>query len=134
MLDIKEREFGNEKIISNSKFMPVNFLHVGSERADAVCKIECSDGHASGFLISQRLLMTNNHVFSRKDEARTAAALFHYATKFEFSIKFDPETLFVTSPELDCTIIAIVSTPKLKKISPICLFAKPGASSCANGI
>src|SRR6185503_4783267 len=71
------------------------------------------NAYGTGFLISDRLLMTNHHVLRTFEEARASQAEFNYQMgregRLESSVLFPlaPEDLFVTSPELDYTVVAI---------------------------
>jgi len=64
---------GVERIIGDqSPLLPISFLEIGLERARAVARIVCPDGVGTGFLIRDNLLITNNHVISKPEEAREA--------------------------------------------------------------
>jgi len=76
------------------------------------------DGPATGFLISDWLLMTNHHVLLDPGVAEVSEALFRYAEDDSGGIpavrvRFDPQRCFVTSPvtELDFTIVAVAPLP-----------------------
>jgi len=91
--------------------------------AKAVCRVILRDaagrelGYGTGFKISPRLLLTNNHVLKNEEEASTAAIEFNYelditgrprqTTRFELV----PVNFFITNRELDFTIVAINSKP-----------------------
>ncbi|WP_163928003.1 DNA/RNA non-specific endonuclease [Rhizobium leguminosarum] len=98
-------------------FLGSSFLTKGAMASRAACRIAFRDGigEGTGFLISDRLLITNNHVIPTERAARDFLAEFDYelgldrrpkpVTKFEL----DPATFFVTSDrdDLDFTIVAV---------------------------
>lgn len=109
-----------ERIIGQSQLMSSFFLPLGAERSRAVGRIVTKNhiGFGTGFLISPRLLMTNNHVL---EDAGAAA---HSLVEFDFVRRFDgiigitqlfrllPAEFFVTSVahdglNLDYTIVAV---------------------------
>ena len=58
-------------------------------RIDAVCRIVLSNGFCgSGFLVGQRIIMTNNHVISSQDQAQTSMAWFFYESEVAFNLCF----------------------------------------------
>ena len=77
-----------------------------------------SNGQAwfgTGFLVSPRLLLTNNHVLPDRDVAAASRVEFNYQRSLDGSMarsvvfELDPDTLFVSSPvkELDFALVAI---------------------------
>ena len=108
---------GFERVIGASNLLAINFLDRGRRAADAVCRIKLpmDGGHAygTGFLIAPRLLMTNNHVLASIAEAMQAEAEFGYehdldgVLRYPVSFHLDPHSVFVTSPALDVTLVAV---------------------------
>jgi len=98
-------------------FVGVAFFEEGRRAARAVARIATRDGQpiGTGFLVSDRLLLTNNHVIGSPAEAAPFVAEFDYeldgagrpkgTTRFEF----DPTTFFVTDgqDDLDYTLTAL---------------------------
>lgn len=90
---------------AKSTLLPISFLAVGVQKARSVVRIVRSDGLlGSGFLTSDNLIITNNHVIDSIDQARGAKVQFNYeltpnnlATQVE-EFKFAPENGFATSP------------------------------------
>lgn len=97
--------------------MGVVFLERARKAADAVCRLVLDDGaaHATGFLISDRLLLTNHHAI----ESTKAAAAMQAEFNFEFDqnskirpvtrFRLDPAAFFATNSEddLDYTLVAL---------------------------
>jgi len=71
-----------EKIITSNTLRPVHFLERALDAARAVCHIEVREGATgwtgTGFLVSDDLLLTNEHVLPRKDLLADARFLFNY--------------------------------------------------------
>ncbi|NJP22579.1 MAG: endonuclease I, partial [Hydrococcus sp. CRU_1_1] len=67
----------------------------------------------TGFLVSPRLLMTNNHVLPSLEEAKTALAEFNYQNSINgemlpsLAYELDPLTLFITHKELDYSLVGV---------------------------
>lgn len=84
---------------------------------NAVCYIYCSkeetEKRGSGFFavinlnsVEFKVIVTNNHVLSSKEEASTAVARFHYEGKLPGAdVRLKPEVLFFTHDVLDYTIV-----------------------------
>lgn len=107
-----------EAVIGANEITPVRFVHRGSQAADAVGRIVFRSSRAAngtGFLVTPRLLLTNNHVvgdaadasinllqlaFDEREQGRAIAPI-------EF--RFQPDVAFLTSPvdELDFTLVAV---------------------------
>ncbi|MDQ3624460.1 MAG: serine protease, partial [Verrucomicrobiota bacterium] len=98
-------------------FLNVAFLETAVAAAGTVARVAYADRRpqGSGFMVSDRLFLTNNHVISSAAAARQFVLEFDYqldyrgqpreATRFGLA----PEVFFLTSPEteLDFTLIAI---------------------------
>ena len=103
-----------ESIIGADDQLSVQFLHRGSEAAYSVGRIVTSPRapNGTGFLISPRLLMTNNHVLASAEQASNNFVEFEYGDahgKEPTAFQFQPDEFFVTShwEELDCTVVAV---------------------------
>lgn len=114
--------FDLERILGRNDLLPVNFLQRGTLAARAVCRIWVGDMFGSngswgtGFLVSPRLLLTNNHVIDSQDTATRASAQFGYEMDMSGRIQqgktfnLTPESAFITNPELDFTLVAVAPT------------------------
>lgn len=111
-----------ERIIGASQLISSIFLALGAERTRAVGRIitEGGRGFGTGFLISPRLLMTNNHVIDNPSMAARCRVQFDFVKTIEGSIgtteiyQLRPGDFFLTSEtdgnlNLDYTIVAVES-------------------------
>lgn len=111
-----------ERLIGDNDLFPINYLEAGQRAGMPVCRIEVRDkigrviGHGTGFLVSPSLLLTNNHVLERENQALSSIAQFNYELdssgkeKPIISFRFDPNRLFVTNKKLDYTLVAVESS------------------------
>src|SRR5215510_4166921 len=97
-------------------FVGVAFFERGRRAARSVCRItQSGQPIGTGFLISQRVLITNNHVIGSPSDARDMTAEFDYeldinnqplpVTRFSLA----PDQLFLTDDRdnLDYTVLAV---------------------------
>ncbi|MFJ7936477.1 DNA/RNA non-specific endonuclease [Sporosarcina sp. NPDC096371] len=108
-----------ERIIGQSDLFPISYLEAGLQAAKPVCRIVIRDrlgrvlGHATGFLVSPSLVLTNNHVLESYDSAQYSVAQFNYEVDLDLrerpmkSFRFTPERFFITDQKLDFTLVAI---------------------------
>ena len=108
-----------ERIIGQNDLFPISYLEAGRRAANPVCRIEIRDrigrvlGHATGFLVSPSLLLTNNHVLENYETARFSVAQFNYEVDLDLkerpmkSFRLTPERFFITDQKLDFTLVAI---------------------------
>ena len=110
-IERRKIEANLEKINLVADFLPSSFLEVGVERAQAVCRISTQvplgTAFGSGFLVGNRnYIMTNNHVLPDIESAQSATVEFDFdQDTIEYLVSLQPETFFVTSQELDVTIV-----------------------------
>lgn len=114
-----------ERILGENDLMPISFLLLGLHRARSVGRIHIRDrtgrrlGFGTGFLISPRLLLTNNHVLERAEEAALSEVEFDfeldYAGNLRTSVSFElrPDDFFVTDIELDFSLVAVAPNAEL---------------------
>jgi len=109
---------GPEKIYgATADFVGAAFLDQGYRAARAVARVAFLDGRpqGSGFLISNALFITNNHVIGSPEQARGMCLEFDYelsATGEPMPVSrfsLDPASCFVTDDQddLDYTVIAV---------------------------
>ncbi|HEY9038987.1 MAG TPA: trypsin-like peptidase domain-containing protein [Roseovarius sp.] len=115
-----------EKISGGADFLPASFLYRGADAAASVCRINLPGGSGTGFLIAtSNFIMTNNHVIADKDEARDAIAEFRFEEGgVSLMVSLDPDRFFVTSKDLDFTIVGC-NEPALDGFDPIPLLRNP---------
>lgn len=107
-----------EKLIEENNLRPISFLEAGVARSRAVAFIEIPGlGVASGFLISENRLLTNNHVFGSKDEARGATIRFNFQADLAGTLletedfETEPDAFFHTNPQLDYAVVQVAGSP-----------------------
>lgn len=108
-----------ERIIGRDDLFPISYLEAGLQAANPVCRIEIRDrigrvlGHATGFLVSPSVLLTNNHVLENYETAQFSVAQFNYEVDLDLNerpmktFRLTPERLFITDHKLDFTLVAI---------------------------
>lgn len=101
-----------------SELQSVNFLARGERAARAVGRISILEsgrlaGFGTGFLVGERLLLTNNHVLPDPETAGASFVEFDLeldvdgVTKRADRYDLDPATLFVTHVDLDFSLVAV---------------------------
>lgn len=112
-----------ERVIEASQLISSIYLSLGAERMRAVARIisESNRGFGTGFLISPRLLMTNNHVLEDALMAARCRVQFDYVRAIDGTMglteiyRLLPNEFFLTAEvkdglNLDYTIVAIEAT------------------------
>ena len=108
-----------ERITGQNDLLPFSYFQEGYLCGQAVCRVNIRDankkpqGFGTGFLVSNRLMITNHHVLPTKDMTKESLAEFNYQTDTEGlqeSIRlFEllPDECFFSDPALDFTIVAV---------------------------
>lgn len=109
-----------EQIIGANNLLGVRFLFKGADSARAVGRIllPVSGGTrlGTGFMVSPRVMMTNNHVLETADQAGDATLEFDFfereggGTGPVKRFRLQPERLFATDESLDFTVVAVEET------------------------
>jgi endonuclease I/V8-like Glu-specific endopeptidase len=103
-----------ERVIDQSELMNVNYLALATRAARSVGRVrERSAAVGTGFMVSPRLFITNNHVLPDLRTAQRGEVDFGYeddvfgqpATATVF--RLDPEAFFLTDEGLDYTLVAV---------------------------
>ncbi|MFF4272021.1 trypsin-like serine peptidase [Streptomyces sp. NPDC001536] len=101
-----------------SELQSVNFLDRGVRAARAVARVSIVEGgrrvgFGTGFLVAERLLLTNNHVLPDVAAATGSFVEFNLEPDVDGlpepvdSYDLDPRALFVTDADLDYTLVAV---------------------------
>ncbi len=108
-----------ERIIKANELMKASFLYKGASVAKTVGRVIIKQsssttlGHGTGFMVSPRLLLTNNHVLGSKAWAKNSLIEFNYRENYSgnttSSVKFrlKPSEFFITDQELDFSLVAV---------------------------
>ncbi len=131
-----------ERILGGNDLMPIAYLSKGFKVSKAVCKLSIKDEtgqilcYGTGFMVSNEVLITNNHVISNIKNARYSVAEFNYqddeyfmpCTSYYF--RLDPDKFFITNKELDFTMVAVQNMQnkgkKLEDFGYLKLFPEKG--------
>lgn len=109
-----------------NELQSVNFLARGARAARAVARVSIIQGgqragFGTGFLVGERLLLTNNHVLPDVATATGSFADFDFESDADGvpkpvdSYDLAPDDLFVTDPALDYTLVAVGARPDGKR-------------------
>lgn len=116
---VEQAELAYERIIHGNELQDINYLTRGVRATRAICRVWIRgeggrlEGYGTGFLISGRVLITNNHVLGSALAAGRSEAEFEYERDESGMIlpgvKFplDPESLFFTHEGLDFSVVAV---------------------------
>ncbi|GHG61601.1 endonuclease [Streptomyces griseocarneus] len=107
---------GLERLMGRNDLVDVGFLEAGSLAARSVGRVFVRGREAhygTGFLVSESLLLTNNHVLRDPEEAGRGVVGFNYQAgadgralvPVEFAL--EPARFFVTDRHLDFTLVAV---------------------------
>jgi endonuclease I/V8-like Glu-specific endopeptidase len=106
-----------ERIIGKNELQPASFLFEGCIKLRSVGRVNVrsseGSGYGTGFLVSRRLLMTNNHVLDSEETAAQSFVQFDFLEKKVGVIpdgavfRFQPGVFFVTNGDLDFTLVAV---------------------------
>ncbi len=108
-----------ERILGTSDLMGITFLELGVVISRTVGRVHCRDhtgsimSYGTGFMVSPRLMLTNNHVLDSAEMATCSQIEFNYQVGLDgkptVSVIFglSPGDLFLTDKELDYTLVAV---------------------------
>lgn len=112
-------DFAQERVVGDRDFLGIEFLETAMAVARFVGRVHICErprvslGFGSGFMVSPRLFLTNNHVLPSPEIARHSEVEFDYQ-KDRFGRPLpvvihalDPEAFFLTDPRLDFTLVAV---------------------------
>ena len=110
---------GLERVMGKTDFLGIDFLELALAVSRFVGRINVrtkpgrTSGFGTGFMVSPRLLLTNNHVLRTEQEALHSEVEFDYQyDRFGRLLPvvvygLEPRTFFITSKELDFTLVAV---------------------------
>ena len=110
---------GRERVMGDPDFQGINFLELALAVSRFVGRVNIRTspartvGFGTGFMVSPRLLLTNNHVIGSAEEARHSEVEFDYQNDRSgrplpvVAYGLEPHTFFLTSRELDYTLVAV---------------------------
>ena len=116
-----------ERILGKSDLFPISYLQMGTNFGNSICRIQIRDdkgsfiGSGTGFLVSENVLMTNNHVIDSMRTALNSLVEFNYQDDVNFmpcptcTFRLDPEQFFITDEELDFTLVALKDNSSSEK-------------------
>ncbi len=108
-----------EGIVTGSQLMPVNYLARGQTASKPVCRIEVKNvegftkKYGTGFMVSQSLLLTNQHVLQVKEDCIRTLAEFNYEEDKNFlplaysSFQLDPDLFWYNYQPLDFALVGV---------------------------
>ncbi len=118
--DPKDEQTGRrvfERILDVNNLINASFLTEGAQKSRAVGRIRIPLGTnarlGTGFMVSPRVMMTNNHVLkSRADASKGVIELDFFErengdTGPVIRFRFEPELFFITDVNLDFTLVAV---------------------------
>jgi V8-like Glu-specific endopeptidase len=110
------KDVGLERILGKNELLKARYLDLGLAAAGPVGRVTVrgpTRWFGTGFLVSPRLLLTNNHVLTTADTAASSLVEFDYQEGPDgvplpvTKVGLDPAALFVTDRGLDFTLVAI---------------------------
>lgn len=117
-----------ERILGRNDLMSVRYLELAVRIARTVARVHVrgadgrNQGYGTGFLVSPRLLLTNNHVLESAAIAGASRVEFDFQESVEGKLlnsiyaNFDPATFFVTDKTLDYSLVALAGD--LRTVTP----------------
>ncbi len=108
-----------ERIMGKSDLMSVRYLELGLRVARTVGRVHVrgtdgsNQGFGTGFLVTPRLLLTNNHVLGDAAVAGASRVEFDFQEGLDGRLQtstfmnFDPATFFTTDKALDFSLVAL---------------------------
>lgn len=125
-----------ERVLGTNNLIGIGFLEQGLAAARSVALIHLvtpqGTGYGTGFMVSPRLLLTNNHVLPAPDWAARSRVEFNFQLSPgnvrapSESFELAPDEFFLTDPGLDYTLVAVQAHPELAKYGWLKLIAETG--------
>lgn len=108
-----------ERIIARNDLLSIRYVELAARVARTVARVHVRElggslaGYGTGFLVSPRLLLTNNHVFGNAAQAGASRVEFDFQEGYDGKLRsslffeLDPAAFFVTDKALDFTLVAL---------------------------
>jgi endonuclease G, mitochondrial len=106
-----------ERIMGKNDLMSVRYLELAVRVARSIGRIHVrspeGSGFGTGFLVTPRLMLTNNHVLENASVAEASRAEFDFQEGADGKLRtsvfanFDPGTFYVTDKALDFSLVAL---------------------------
>ncbi len=108
-----------ERILEDNELTSATTLYQGAAQTHSVARVVIRTptgrvaGYGTGFLVSPRLLLTNNHVLDSDEEAAESTVEFFFwedlagRTGETLSFALEPRRFFETDVDLDFTLVAV---------------------------
>lgn len=139
-------DFAYERTIGNNDSVYSNFIELLLNAKRKIGRIVVKDGitiigHATGFMVSEQLLLTNWHVFKSKNDALTSLIQFHYEYDEKghpqngITFELNPNAFFFNCKELDYCLVAVkgIDDKGINKLSDIgYIFLEPKLGKLGN--
>ncbi len=117
-ISVEPTDFAFERAIGTNDAVYSNFADLIENAKRKVGKIIVKDGNkniafATGFMVSDKLLLTNWHVLNSKEDVKNSEVEFFYEYDLEgdpmptIRFNFDADTFFYSSKELDYCLVAV---------------------------
>jgi V8-like Glu-specific endopeptidase len=127
-----------ERVLDTNDLMGMRFFEQGLRAARSVARVHIRGergealGYGTGFLVSPRLLLTNQHVLPSPAHARRSLVEFNYQESATGEIRASkvfplaPEEFFLSDTELDYSLVALAPHPGLAAYGWLPLIADTG--------
>jgi len=112
-----DSESVQERIIGENTLRDISFLHRALDAARAVALVDAGSWTGTGFLVSESLLLSNNHVLPSREIAERTAFRFNYqrnelgAPEKAEEYRAAKDGVFSTSRDLDYSIVELSGLP-----------------------
>ena len=112
-----------ERVLGKSDLLGISYLEAGVAASRSVGRIRIRNekgrviGYGTGFKVSPRLLLTNNHVLRNAQEASFSQVEFNFQDGLDgrplvpTMFDLDPDAFFITDRPLDFSLVAIKDAP-----------------------
>ncbi|NJN85878.1 MAG: trypsin-like peptidase domain-containing protein, partial [Leptolyngbyaceae cyanobacterium SL_7_1] len=119
---LSDQEFNKvvrERVLGQYDLMGIAYLELGLQVSRSIGRIVIRNsrrrvvGYGTGFMVSPRLLLTNNHVLTSPQDAQFSLVEFNYQSGIDGQVlqsqafELDPAQFFLTSEPLDYSLVAV---------------------------